>query len=386
MGLPCLKNGVDSGNYTHAVSVLNWLGLLLVALAQCPGTAGSTADGATAEQRAELAYANGTLRCVRDGVELFSIAAADAAPYRIVALGPPALLTTCGADLQLAVWAVGGEAHRYPGMLPVACQPPLVGLAWLESAETEPLSGCTLLNAQGEGVWSGKDCELLVPVAEAGGDTAYVIQAHGGDLISPFGQSPALTAFESASGRERWSTKLKTDWTVAGVDLWALGPKLGLLSLQYGYEEFDFVLFRLDTGRELARHAFKGQIAYRLVYPGPDAEPASLVLDAGVARLLVQPSGGALEDWSFDLRSGALSKTAATAPGLGLRREENLLPVGGRGAPDPSAPPFPQTWLPVAGGSAWRIPAYMDAGGRVLVIEGGAAKWVEPGAAPGAAE
>jgi hypothetical protein len=69
-------------------------------------------------------------------------------PFRIVATGPPLLITTCTARLEPVTYAVdpvSGTVHTYNNMVPQHCEPPLTALANLAFGETDPGLGVVLL-------------------------------------------------------------------------------------------------------------------------------------------------------------------------------------------------------------------------------------------------
>lgn len=354
--------------------VLRWLPLMAMLLCSCPGaTVVRGAGGA----HAELVYRQGQLCACLAGATGTAITADKPVPYAIVALGPPMLLTTCGTDLRPVTYAAADPPVAYPDTVPLLCDPPLVALMPLPDMETFEPVGCILLKPNGSVLWQGQACELLTAdcgVQERG--VAYLAIAHDGSTLTPFGR-PRLAAIDTASGKELWRADLAASDDTVDVHLWALDEQHGLLSLQYSYESYDFVAFDRPTGKLKERHNLAGQPAIRLVYPGPAEEPSQVKLQGDTVEILMFPLASQAEVWSFNLATGGLAqaKLAGGIPAPG--REDNALPVGGQGAPGPAKPPFPQVLLPTQSGGDWRIPALVDAQGRVLVVDAAGARWVE---------
>jgi len=301
----------------------------------------------------------------------------DARPYRIVALGPPALATTCGPDLTPTTWAVSDTATAYPGMLPALCLPPLVALSPLPNLDDPDAPGVILLGPTGSVVWQAEAAELLLPeTGEADRATAYIVSGKG-DLAYNFGAEPRFTAVEASSGHVLWQTALEPRSPVAGVVLWGADSAHGLLSLQYDYELYEFVRFDLRDGSLGERWQLVGQPAFSLVYPGPSDEPSSASLAGSKLSVLVFPQTGPREKWTFELASGEFARSPDQGAPPPSRREDNPLPEEGSGTPSPSAPPFPQRLLPTESGTAWRIPALLSPDGRALVVAGETAHLVK---------
>jgi hypothetical protein len=355
------------------MSFCHWPLLLLLCASTC----------APLRVEGELVYSGGELEYRRAGAASWRITT-DAAPYQVVCLGPPALVTTAGSDLEVATLAIGASVHRYDGLYPLLAAPPLTALSGLPAAAGGVLTRTVLLDGDGLAVWSGNNASLLWPLAapEDSG-VAYFAQAgplastHGAepDLLFPWGDQTYLLAVDAASGARRWEVPLEPAGPVGGVELWGLSGGYGLISLQYDYRVFEFIVFRARDGALGARHQLLGQPATQLVYPGGFNQPQAVTAADGTVGLGVYPDGGGSERWQFALATGELLVEPAeqSAP---FAREDNDLPAGGRGAPDPAAPPFPQALLPAAAGEAWQIPALVNARGQVLVLAGGECRWL----------
>jgi hypothetical protein len=302
-------------------------------------------------------------------------------PYCVVCFGPPALVTTVAADLTVTTHAVSQSCYDYPGMYPQVATPPVVVLSELTSELFAVLPRTVLLGEDGAITWSGKAAEYLPPSLENSDDVAYFAQAAPAgslyqDILFPFGDTPLLTAVDPASGIELWLVELDTLASVANVELWALTPEWGLLSLQYDYQLYEYLCFDRCTGEVYAQHELAGQPATRLVYPGAFAEPAALSLDGDSVEIGVFLVNGTPQMWRFNLKQGSLERGEFAA--LPTVREENQLPVGGVGAPGPGSAPYSQRLLPEASGNQWQIPALTDSNGAVLLVVDGKAS-LEPG-------
>jgi hypothetical protein len=361
--------------------LLRWIPLLALLLAACPGMAlrhsATTAVVPVAAGVYELEFQGGELRVLRDGRLSCIAPAAQPLPYAIIAPGPPALVTVCGPDLVPTTYAAADPVVAYRDMLPLVCDPPLVALMPLPDLETFLPVGCTLLKPDGGVLWTAAECELVA--AECGvhdSGVAYIAQAKDGTALAAFGY-PSLAAIDTRSGEPLWAVALDAKGETVEVALWALDAKHGLLSLQYGYDAYEFFVFDRATGKLGPRHALKGQPATRVVYPGAADEATWVRLNGARAEMLIYPANGPAQIWSFKLADGSLVKKAWEEKLPVPRREENPLSVGGSGAPDPKQPPFAQQMLPAQSGADWRIPALADAQGRVLVIDAAGARWAE---------
>jgi hypothetical protein len=366
------------------MSFCHWPLLLLLCAGTCaPPRAAVKAPPAPLRVEGELVFAGGELEYRRAGAASWRLTA-DAAPYQVVCLGPPALVTTAGSDLAVTTLAIGVGVHRYDGLYPLLAEPPLTALSGLPAAEGGVLTRTVLLDSDGMAVWSGDNASLLWPLAEpADSGVAYFAQAgplsstHGAepDLLFPWGDQTRLLAVDAASGALRWEVPLEPAGPVGGVELWGFSGGYGLISLQYDYRVFEFIVFSARDGALGARHRLRGQPATQLVYPGAFNQPLAVTAADGTVSLGVYPDGGGTERWQFALASGELLVEPAeqSAP---FAREDNDLPASGRGAPDPAAPPFPQALLPAAAGEAWQIPALVNSRGQVLVIDGGECRWI----------
>ena len=105
--------------------VLRWLPLMALLLGSCPGVARVRADNAVSTG---LVCEQGRLCVSRPGQPARSIAADKPVPYAIAAQGPPALVTTCGADLRPVTYAAADPPVAYPEALPLLCDPPLTAV------------------------------------------------------------------------------------------------------------------------------------------------------------------------------------------------------------------------------------------------------------------
>ncbi len=359
--------------------LLRWLPLLTLLLAACPGLAGrssaTSAAGPAVPGAYELELRGGELRLLRDGEQVCLLPAAQPVPYAIIAAGPPALVTTCGPELSPTTYAAGDPPLAYAEMLPQLCDPPLVALMPLPDMETFLAVGCTLLKPDGSVLWAGQECELLLAecgVHERG--VAYIAQAKHGNALAALGY-PSLVAVDTQTGAQLWDIALDAPYETVEVVLWALDGAQGLLSLQYGHDAFEFMVFDRVTGKLGPRHALKGQPAARLVYPGPADEASWAELNGTHAEVLVYPVQGGPQLWRFELTDGSLTQEAWARELPASRREDNAHSVDGSGAPGPPQPPFAQQLLPTPAGAAWRIPALIDAQGRVLVVDSAGARW-----------
>jgi hypothetical protein len=359
------------------MAVLLWLFICVLVLGGCP----ESGDGKSAEVpavelvSAELRNDSGQLRYLRGGEEVWGGRIDGALPYRIVAQGPPAVLTVVGPGLELASWAVGKEAVEYPAMIPLVIDPPLVALGGLMDSEAS-LGRVSLLNADGSEMWFTPSGELLTPViGELSADVAYIAGAERSTALYPFGATPVLYAVNLMQGTELWSAELEPLYDAADVRLWAVSGGFGLLHLQYSYEMFEFVRINLQTGELGPRHRLSGAPARRLVYPGPGDEAVSVRLADSVFELGVLLDDGQPQLWQFDLTTGAVEKKKAKGFNTGPR-EENPLPVGGQQASGPGNQPFPQQLLPEQGFDSWVIQPLVNEQGQVLVISGSGAQWV----------
>ncbi|GEM_PF-4611704 len=335
----------------------------------------------------ELSYANGELAYQNADTPQWRLRRRGARPYQIVAPGPPVLVTALDDQLQVTTWALGDRAHRHTGHFPLVCRPPLVALAALPESEYLPALGCTLLDTDGGMLWGGRYATLLSPATGSlDRETAYVASADvagkpAPDLLFPFGSAPYLTALDTTTGRVWWSINLKGGGPVADIQLWGLTAERGLLSLQYDYRRYEFVSFdRAPTSgghvEVLDRWPLSGQPLTRIVYPGEFDEPAAVEVEGDYISVAVF-ADAAYERWEFDLAAGTLHREPAAPPG-DSSREENEAPARGSGPPAVDDPPFPQHLLPTAAADNWRIPALVDALGRVLVIDEAGAQWVGP--------
>ena len=299
-----------------------------------------------------------------------------ALPYQVVAFGPPAIVTTVGPGLEVATWALADEAHEYRGMIPLVVEPPLIALAPVVLPYDSNVGALTLLAANGEAAWTSEHSELLWPehtYAEPG--VAYVVTTGGGDPLFPFGEQVGLVSVDASTGHVIWSQDLDAAFATAGVQLWALTEHWGLLSLQYGYESYEFISFSRKDGSLGLRRMLEGQPATSLVYPGPVEEPFEIKVDGEAIGLRVFLNEGISQWWAFDLAGGELARSGSAPPGAILREENDRAP-GGSSVPGPDDPPFPQRMLPAAAGPSWTIPALVDGQGRVLVIGDDGAHWV----------
>lgn len=380
-------------DYTQRVGIWHWL-LLGMALA---GTCASPPDGSSGASEAvpapscraagELNFADGTLSYQCDGRQQWS-RSQEAVPYRIVCLGPPALVTTAGPDLAIATLAVGDEIHRYPDMYPQLVRPPLVVLNGLPVVEEQADRRTVLLAADGTASWSAQRAQLLWPAAEPkDADVAYFVvpdpagvEAGTLELVYPWGQNPRLVAVAAGSGAERWRAPLKPSAPLADVELWGLSGEAGLLSMQYDYQVFEFAVFAQADGEQSSRQWLMGQPATQLVYPGEFSEPLGTAVGDSTVSLAVYTAEGNSERWTFDLDSGELAVAPFTPPAR-ASREENELPPGGAGPPPGRRPPFKQALLPTQGGRAWSIPALVNSRGEVLVVSGEECLWFGAGGA-----
>lgn len=364
--------------------LLRWLPIWALLLAACPGMAERHAAPSAAEPAAggvyELELRGDELQLLRGGQDACRLAADAPVPYAIVAAGPPALVTTCGADLAPVTYAAADPPVAYSDMLPLLCEPPLVALIPLPDMETFLPAGCTLLKPDGTVLWAAPGCELLAP--ETGvrdPSVAYIALSRDGDTLATFGR-PHLAAIDTRTGRQLWDAPLDAPLATVEVLLWAIDDAHGLLSLQYGYDAYEFVVFDRASGKLGQRYALTGQPATRVVYPGAADEVSWVALHGTQAEVLVYPVQGGAQLWRFELADGSLQQEAWTQALPAPRREDNALAVGGSAAPGPPQPPFVQGLLPAQSGDAWRIPALSDAMGRVLVIDAAGARWVTPGA------
>ncbi|MBN2082510.1 PQQ-binding-like beta-propeller repeat protein [bacterium] len=360
-----------------ALAVL--LGTCLDVPAVQPEPAGDTPDTARGELVVEagaLSYSDGRTVAALDDVT-------GAVPYRIVTTGPPALVTTANEQLEVTTWAVGEQCTAYPDMYPLVVQPPLAALAGLPVREYEYLGPVVLLDTGGQVAWRHDNAVLLWPPdPPAETDVAYLALPDAralaaGDLLFPLGEDPRLVAVEAATGRELWRTALEPLAAVAGVELWQLTAEDGLICLQYDYLAYEFVVFRRADGVLTARFKLVGQPATRLAYPGGFDDPLPLAYDGACVGVAVVNAEGSAQRWWFDLAAGTCETAQLTLPARAFS-EENPLPIGGTGAPDPAAPPFPQHLLPTATGDTWRNAALVDAAGRVLVVTTEGCVWVDP--------
>ncbi len=389
-----MHGGFGAGtDYTQRVAV--WLGAVLFALLivgcterDSDGEGASSADVASlaagevpCSVQGELSLVAGSLAYAVGGQELWRREIQNVEPYCVVCFGPPALVTTVAADLTVTTHAVSQSCYDYPGMYPQVATPPVVVLSELTSELFAVLPRTVLLGEDGAITWSGKAAEYLPPSLENSDDVAYFAQAAPAgslyqDILFPFGDTPLLTAVDPASGIELWLVELDALASVANVELWALTPEWGLLSLQYDYQLYEYLCFDRCTGEVYAQHELAGQPATRLVYPGAFAEPAALSLDGDSVEIGVFLVNGTPQMWRFNLKQGSLERGEFAA--LPTVREENQLPVGGVGAPGPGSAPYSQRLLPEASGNQWQIPALTDSNGAVLLVVDGKAS-LEPG-------
>jgi hypothetical protein len=364
--------------------VLRCLPLLLLILSTCPAPGGRAAHESVVPARAadsvriegELTLDAGRLRWSGAPDARLNIAGSPQ-PYRVVTVGTPTLITTIGADLRIATFAVADSITKYDEQLPWVADPPIVALAPLPADIAGAAAGLTLLRPDGSAGWTAPGADLLWPAAGDSAGTAYcILPGKAPDLIHPYGAGPLLVAIDCTTFVETARLDLGARFPVADAQLAAVGPRLSLLWLQYGFNQYDVLLVDFAAGAVVQRYPLTGFPAYRNVYPGPTAEPADLELDGHHVTVRIFDEAAGWQAWRFDLEGGGLSLTAA-APPAGAT-EDNPLPAGGSGAPGPGHAPFPPHVLPMAHGDAWSIPALVNAQGEVLVVADGQASWVKP--------
>ncbi len=360
-------------------------GLLLALAAACPAQhdrqAAALAGGAPGQTcvQGTLAWQAGALAyTAAPDTPAQPVPATGALPYQIVYTGQPALITTCAAELSPVTYAIGAasEITAYPGWVPQLAQGTLIALTPIADSVVGNGLGVQLLGTGGGVLYRNDAAVLLAPAGGAACATAYILEAGApDDLIFPFGDAPRLMAVDTGSGECLWTTGLQPAAPAADAQLWAILDGQLLLSLQYDYELFEFLVLSRSDGTVLKRTQLKGIPAGANVYPGPVFDPQPPEISGPRARLAVyNDQAGAWQRWEFDCAAGTLEQQDC-APPVTLR-EENAHPVEGAGTPGPDGAPFPQRLLPAAAGAVWSIGALTDGAGRVLVVDSAGARWI----------
>jgi hypothetical protein len=257
-------------------------------------------------------------------------------------------------------------------MLPVIAGGPLIALMSADIRDEAP-GRLLLLNSEGTVGWEAQGGELIWPKDLQHPETAYVaIASVDQGLIYQLGAAPQLAAIDSATLKERWRVNLDARFSVAAVDAYVIGETLGLLSLQYDYTAFEFLLIDPRDGRIIRREMLEGQPLSHAVYPGPSFATESGVISNSTLSILVFFESRELQRWTFDGRGAEVHKVRAEEA-ANAASEENPNPKGDPG--EPGRPALPQRLLPAEGGNAWRIPAMQDSQGRVFVIDGQGFGW-----------
>ena len=357
-------------------SLLAPLAALLV-LASLPAAAGCGDGEMQAAACGELALTGGLLSYSDGGAVRWEESQSTAVPYRIVAEGWPALAVSMDG-LTPTTWTAAQTLHGFPAMLPQHVDRPLVALAEISPRAIYALPRTVLIGADGAAVFETAAGTLLTPYACASdadcNSTAYIVEASDGDAMYPFGAAPVLSAVDAASGAVAWHSVLPVRQASADVLLLALSATHLVVFAQYDYEVADFFVIERAGGAVTATLPLAGQIAVKLIYPGPSEQPAEITVDDAALQIVLILSAGGFARWSIALADGALTAVPVDAPTARVF-EENSNAVGGSGAPGPGSPAFPQDLLPTASGADWRIAALCDIEGRVLVVDSAGARW-----------
>jgi hypothetical protein len=345
-------------------------------------TAQQTSAAQTYTDQANLSYSAGILECTKRSKTLWSSETPGAIPYKIVATCGPGVVTTCGETLEPATWVIRGGPHLYRGMLPQVAGPALTALAELPGGEEELAGRLVVLDSQGNELHDWKSAELLMPyTGENPSQHCLVVIPGNGDAITPYGAKPRFVMASTESKDKAWEVALPASLAVAGVELWACGAYC-VVSVQYGYDQFEFFTISITDGAIKARAGLAGQPAYQSVYPGPENIPSSCRLLGDRLSVMMLRGDAPVQEWTFDLKQGTISTRDRPSWNQGAAREVNRLPVGGKGAPGQKSVLFPQRLLPEAGASGWEIPALQDSSGRILVITQDGASWKNPAKMP----
>jgi hypothetical protein len=351
------------------------LGLcILVSASRCGGESRATSNQEAHGSPPRLSCSDGQLSFASDAGSQVLLSAEAPLPYRTVSSGQPQLITYLTDELVPCTIAAGLELHTYADMLPVLS---LGSLTVLSSAsiENDATARLLLLWPDGRPGWEQASAELLWPLDDSAGPVPYIAVAGSApDLIFPFGRAPQLVAVDPAQMQERWRITLKADYPVASITVHAVSAEAGLLSLQYDYTVFEFLVFDPDSGRILQRQMLEGQPVTSVVYPGPAYESAAPVIASGSISVDVFFESRDLQRWTFSTAGGELSKAMLDGPGVS-RREENPAPLGP--LDDAQAAPLPQRLLPEAGSKTWECPAHIDGLGRVLVVDKAGPRWLQ---------
>ena len=363
----------------HSGAAALALAVWLAFATPCPtGSVGQPAPGSLPKEPAvqvQLRLEAGCLAVWTAGQEQAAWDLPAAVPYRIVTAGPPAVVTTCNQNLEVATIIASPNPVSYPNMLPMLVEAGYVVLAELEIPDTELNGGTALVNAEGLVVWSCTEGMLVQPAAGSlPAHTFMFADTPGSTAMSPLGSKPDLVLVDAQTGDELWRTSLVETHTPIDAELLAADNGRGLLLLQFGYLAYRFAVLDLQSGTILHSWKLTGQVASQLIYPGGFSGTAQLALGGGVVEILVVPNGGRFERWAFGLENLSLEKTRADPPQYYLDENENQ--QGGNAIPGPPNPPFPQGMLPTQFGTEWTIPALVDNDGRGLIVNGAGASWL----------
>jgi hypothetical protein len=299
-------------------------------------------------------------------------------PYRVVSSGDFAIVTTVGSDLAPTTWTTDGAlVQRFDGMLPLLVKPPVFALGGLAADVSMANGGITLLNAAGGTAWHDPVADLLWPVSGGGGSSTFcIIASSDHDPVAPYGSAPQLARVQCPQGKELWRMKLPARGPVSDALLYGVGNKRAVLCLQYGYNEFDFIMLDLKSGRARVIRQIKGAVARQLRFPGQLTVPAGVTRSGELVSVLASDQQRGWLSLTFDLSTGRVKD----GPGKGIPAfsEENSHPPGGNSIPDSAKPLFPQTLLPRAVGDKWAVPALLNIQGEVFVVTTTGAQWVAP--------
>jgi hypothetical protein len=319
-----------------------------------------------------LASISGTLKVDSKGLKYLDargaergIEAVGPVPYRVVALGPPIVVTTIGSDLLPVTYAGAEQFQRYAAYLPEPSAPPVVALS---PAGSGPNTDLLLLKPDGGVGYSFPGGEYLSPASNCDPNTAVTaVPSADADLLMPLGKQPEIVAVECDSFTQRWAYRVESEWPSAGADLFALSTGGLLIALQHDFEKYSFLVLSED-GRLLSSIGFEGQPVVSLVWPGPQPITNFARCGAYWAELGVVEQGRDRKVLRFSFRDGTMKKLDVKMDGAPARDERELIvtDVGER---------VEQGLLPTAIGPHWSLPALCNTRDEVLVVDSSGAAW-----------
>jgi hypothetical protein len=361
--------GAVACNYTHEVHCTSLiLPLLAAALLQC-GDSSTALPGAELRDNAVLSYENGALHIENDAERILLDEGRSYRSFTVNEAAGCLVLTSLDDDLLPDSWVLGPQrevqtALHLPGQVMEYKSAGYLAFAGMPDPLLEFGSELSIVNRSGKLVLEAAQSWLLsAQLGSNSPDEALLMHwqelGEYSELFS--GLSFQLVSTLDGGLIEEWTPEMTT--SAADVELLYLDEQVGLLLVQY--DIYTWQVLQLERSSGMVREVFsvEGQPMYdRLLPSGMDILSHLELVDGKVELDVISFAEGNLRI-SIDPHSAVFTQGQAldTVPG---NQNQDIVLLDNRG----SGLGLKQQLFPLTIGTKWKQDAYLDQGGKVLLL------------------